>query len=90
MMTKEDANGLVGLYGRDGRLLGKLCLDTDRAQIGNLFYVPERTCRKVKLKRTDPKLCAKACSECGKEFGIWWGVKYCPHCGARVVESEDK
>lgn len=50
-------------------------------------YFPERTCRKVpgrmKYGRWMPE-----CSECGQSLGDkrW---KYCPNCGARVVQGDD-
>lgn len=47
-----------------------------------VFYVPERTCRKVpgrmKYGRRMPK-----CSECGQSLGDERWL-FCPRCGARV------
>ena len=83
----------VDLYGHDGHLLGKLCLETGRVQIGYLFYVPERTCR-IKQHR---------CTNCDHEIndrayfvkveiggGCWTAdsrtANFCPNCGAKVAE----
>lgn len=66
------------------------------------LYVPERTCHVVgewKPVSQTQEARIESCSECGNEFGvsIRGGVlgldqfvrlpKYCPECGAKVVES---
>lgn len=72
---------LVSLYDHDGRLVGKLCLETGRAQIGHLFYAPERTCRIV-WNETDKTW---ECDSCGGAVGLK-EVSYCESCGAKVFE----
>ena len=56
-------------------------------------YVPERTCR-IKKKESKHVLSGWwECDECGvvyppcnEEIALW-ALKYCPHCGAKVVEE---
>lgn len=80
-------NDMVGLYNSDGIRVGTYCESTGRAQLGHMFYVPERTCeiefdfpQEVGFKQIDCH-----CSEC------WHGMSvhdhYCAECGAKVVEQ---
>lgn len=45
----------------------------------------ERTCRYV----YDEVLCGWVCSECGGLEPVGDHVRYCPDCGARVVEKDE-
>lgn len=59
----------------------------ERIRVGSLddplVYVPERTCRYV----YDREICAWRCSECGGLEPVGDHVRYCPDCGARVVDE---
>lgn len=33
--------------------------------------------------------CGSVCSACGESSGEWYDFSYCPHCGAKMDESED-
>ena len=46
----------------------------------------ERTCRYV----YDREICAWRCSECGGLEPVGDHVRYCPDCGARVLDEEVK
>ena len=55
--------------------------------IGEVWYIPERTCKIIKSKKLPYLDKEMMCSECGK---LWLekGVdNYCPNCGARVIEE---
>ena len=51
--------------------------------VDDVRYVPERTCHYV----YDEGLCGWACSECGGLEPVGDNVRYCPDCGARVVDE---
>lgn len=80
-------DNFVSLYGHDGRLLGKLCLDTGRAQIGYLFYAVERTCERLARGDSRDLYTYWVCSECNSSMPS--PSNYCPNCGARVKEVTD-
>ena len=33
--------------------------------------------------------CGSVCSACGESTSFWYNCNYCPHCGAKMSESED-
>ena len=51
--------------------------------VDDVRYVPERTCRYV----YDKGLCGWVCSECGGLEPVGYHVRYCPDCGARVMDE---
>ena len=70
---------------------------------GFVTYVPERTCRMVDCGSHDTcvvnrelingnivsmEFGYKQCSECGANVFDCPTVRYCPSCGARVIEEE--
>ena len=68
--------------------------DTDEAK----RYVPERACRFITVIDQDPSrrhrgnICE--CSECGHRYARGFIVdehlKFCPECGAKVVDPREK
>lgn len=80
---------IIHLYGGDGGLVGQWCPETGRAQIGDMLFAQERTCRMSDTHWDDGECTwGCICSECGAkhqyERGEW--MNYCPKCGRRVVE----
>lgn len=62
-------------------------------EAGGRRYVPERTCSMTKNGRDKVLAGWWECSECGPVFPpctdevARWALRYCPRCGARVVEE---
>ena len=65
--------------------------DFERVEIDGQWYVPERTCR-IKLSKTS----VWHCDSCGQTIdgncfadngGRLTEYRYCPKCGARVVDE---
>ena len=67
-------------------------------ELDDVKFMPERTCRIVKEKRTlrsmfhgECEVVDEKCSECGGYMDVGFGIirNYCPKCGARVKEVDE-
>lgn len=86
----KEHTSLFDLYDADGCLVGK-ANPGKKVMLADAFYVPERTCRFETYQEPAGGDVWSECGECGAQFG-WesWqcieSARYCPNCGARVVE----
>lgn len=57
--------------------------ECDFRLINGIKYVPERTCKMMKVHGDDGY--TFVCSECNRPISYFAKDRYCPHCGAKVV-----
>ena len=93
----------VMLVDADGGMVGKINMRTGRAIMADSFWVRERTCEMIPnadetvctVQHVFPGGGAvemdfgySRCSECGSHVADSPTLRFCPVCGARVIEEE--
>lgn len=76
--------GKCGVSCPDGTLYGRYS-EAEAIEAWNTRY--ERTCKMEVFSMHDEGDFTFRCSECGKGYVEYEPPRYCPHCGARVVEE---